>query len=75
MADNGSGIPDDKLDQIFIPFFSTKEKGSGIGLSLSQHIMGLHQGSIRVQSHPGLETVFSLAFPTKTDIPSEFVAP
>ncbi|MEM6843149.1 MAG: ATP-binding protein [Bacteroidota bacterium] len=73
VADNGPGIPDNKLDQIFIPFFSTKEKGSGIGLSLSQHIMALHRGSIRVQSQPSLETVFSLAFPNTTDIPLEFV--
>ncbi|MGB3588885.1 MAG: ATP-binding protein, partial [Tunicatimonas sp.] len=63
VADNGPGIPPDKLDQIFVPFFSTKEKGSGIGLSLSRHIMALHGGSIRVQSQPDVQTVFSLLFP------------
>jgi nitrogen fixation/metabolism regulation signal transduction histidine kinase len=63
VQDNGSGILPDKLDQIFVPFFSTKEKGSGIGLSLSRHIMALHGGSIRVQSQPDEQTIFSLSFP------------
>jgi len=63
VQDNGSGITPDKFDQIFVPFFSTKEKGSGIGLSLSRHIMGLHGGSIRVQSQPDAQTIFSLTFP------------
>lgn len=62
VADNGSGVSPDKLDQIFVPFYSTKEKGSGIGLSLSRHIMTLHGGSIRVQSQPDEQTVFTLTF-------------
>ena len=61
VTDNGAGIDPDKLDQIFIPFFSTKAQGSGIGLSLSRHIMTLHHGSIRVQSSPG-RTTFLLHF-------------
>ncbi|MGD1891525.1 MAG: PAS domain-containing sensor histidine kinase [Cyclobacteriaceae bacterium] len=68
VQDNGSGIAPDKLDQIFVPFFSTKEKGSGIGLSLSRHIMGLHGGSIRVQSQPDTQTIFSLTFPPIAEI-------
>ncbi|MEM9675123.1 MAG: ATP-binding protein [Bacteroidota bacterium] len=68
VQDNGSGIALDKLDQIFVPFFSTKEKGSGIGLSLSRHIMGLHGGSIRVQSQPDTQTIFSLTFPPIAEI-------
>ncbi|WKN42430.1 sensor histidine kinase [Tunicatimonas pelagia] len=73
VADNGSGIPPDKLDQIFVPFFSTKEKGSGIGLSLSRHIMALHGGSIRVQSQPGTPTVFSLTFPPVAELHPEVI--
>ena len=68
IADNGPGIPAEKLDQIFVPFFSTKEKGSGIGLSLSRHIMALHGGSIRVQSQPDEQTTFFLTFPPATEL-------
>lgn len=60
--DNGPGIPEDVQDKIFIPFFTTKEGGSGIGLSLSRQIMRLHRGTIRLQSKPGEGTVFTLRF-------------
>ena len=62
VTDNGSGIPGDVLSHIFIPFFTTKEHGSGIGLSLSRQIMRLHNGQLSVRSRPG-ETVFTLLFP------------
>jgi len=62
VRDNGRGIPPENLDKIFVPFFSTKEGGSGIGLSLSRQIMRLHGGSISVASKPGRETVFTLRF-------------
>lgn len=67
VTDNGSGIEEDKLDQIFVPFFSTKEKGSGIGLSLSRNIMSLHGGTIKASSQRGEQTVFSLHFPKVTE--------
>jgi two-component system, NtrC family, nitrogen regulation sensor histidine kinase NtrY len=62
VVDNGPGIPDEILEQIFVPFFTTRENGSGIGLSLSRQIMRLHGGSIQVRSVPGKETVLSLIF-------------
>ena len=62
VADNGIGIPPDILDKIFIPFFSTRKTGSGIGLSLCKQIMMLHKGTIKVQSVPGEGTAFSLFF-------------
>lgn len=62
VADNGHGIPEENLEKIFIPFFSTKEGGSGIGLSLSRQIMRLHRGSIGVHSEPDSQTVFTLRF-------------
>ena len=62
IKDNGKGIPTNELDKIFIPFYSTKEKGSGIGLSLSRQIMQLHNGSISVHSVPSKETSFILRF-------------
>jgi len=58
VADNGPGIPAEKLDQIFVPFYTTKESGSGIGLSLSRQIMRLHKGSLEVQSVEGQGSVF-----------------
>ncbi len=62
VTDNGKGIEQSIIDQIFIPFFSTKEKGSGIGLSLSRQIMRMHKGHISVQSTPQQITKFSLTF-------------
>jgi two-component system, NtrC family, nitrogen regulation sensor histidine kinase NtrY len=62
VKDNGIGISDTTMENVFIPFFTTKEKGSGIGLSLSRQIMKLHGGTITVFSKPGVETVFSLIF-------------
>jgi two-component system, NtrC family, nitrogen regulation sensor histidine kinase NtrY len=62
VADNGNGIPAEVLDKIFIPFFSTKKNGSGIGLSLCKQIMMLHRGNIQVQSAEGEGTAFLLQF-------------
>ena len=62
VADNGNGMPPELLDKIFIPFFSTKKSGSGIGLSLSKQIMMLHKGNIQVQSAEGEGTAFLLIF-------------
>lgn len=62
VADNGTGIPQDILENIFIPFFSTKKTGSGIGLSLCKQIMMLHKGNITVHSVPGQGSVFTLQF-------------
>lgn len=63
VSDNGEGIPADNLSKIFVPFFTTKKKGSGIGLSLSKQIMRLHKGSISVSSNGGGGIVISLEFP------------
>ena len=62
VVDNGKGIEPEIMDNIFVPFFTTKENGSGIGLSLSRQIMRLHNGSIMVNSAPNKETTFSLVF-------------
>jgi signal transduction histidine kinase len=58
VADNGPGIDAETIDKIFIPFFSTKKTGSGIGLSLCKQIMLLHKGTIHVNSIPGKGTAF-----------------
>ncbi len=62
VKDNGVGIDDEALQKIFIPFFTTKKSGSGIGLSLSRQIMRLHQGIIAVKSTPNEGTEFILKF-------------
>jgi signal transduction histidine kinase len=62
VMDNGPGIPTELTQEIFVPFFTTKEKGTGIGLSLSRQIMQLHEGTLQVHSLPDTETVFTLKF-------------
>ncbi|MCC8145407.1 MAG: PAS domain-containing protein [Bacteroidales bacterium] len=60
VKDNGEGILPEVLDKIFVPFFTTKTKGSGIGLSICRQIINLHGGSITVQSEPGKGSCFSI---------------
>lgn len=62
VADNGAGMSEEIIDKIFIPFFSTRKTGSGIGLSLCKQIMLLHKGSIQVQSKEGEGSAFLLLF-------------
>lgn len=62
VSDNGKGIPSKEIGEIFVPFFSTKKDGSGIGLSLSKQIMSLHGGSIKVRSEINSGTTFFLHF-------------
>lgn len=62
IEDNGTGIPEEVREKIFIPFFTTRTGGSGIGLSLCRQIMQLHQGSIRFETQVGKGTVFYLVF-------------
>lgn len=62
VSDTGKGIEEEALGKIFIPFFTTKKKGSGIGLSLSKQIMRRHKGNIQVKSEPGGGTTFKLIF-------------
>jgi signal transduction histidine kinase len=63
VEDTGVGIPPEDLGRIFDLYFTTKEKGSGIGLSMVFRIVQLHDGDIEVQSTPGSGTTFKLIFP------------
>jgi signal transduction histidine kinase len=63
VADTGIGIPPENLSRIFDLYFTTKEKGSGIGLSMVFRIAQLHDGEVEVQSTPGAGTTFRLVFP------------
>ncbi|MDP3003384.1 MAG: ATP-binding protein [Bacteroidales bacterium] len=60
--DNGPGITEENLDEIFVPFFTTRQNGSGIGLSISKQIMRVHGGNLKVRSVPNKETIFCLSF-------------
>jgi len=62
VADNGPGIIPEAINRIFVPFFTTKKTGSGIGLALSRQIMQLHNGTLTVESVPNVRTVFTLRF-------------
>jgi signal transduction histidine kinase len=62
VADNGTGMSSELIENIFIPFFSTKKSGSGIGLSLCKQIMLLHKGNVQVQSIEGEGSAFLLHF-------------
>lgn len=62
VSDNGHGIKPDRMDKIFMPFYTSKENGSGIGLSLSRQIMHLHKGNISVKSKPDEGSIFTLTF-------------
>jgi two-component system nitrogen regulation sensor histidine kinase NtrY len=62
VTDNGPGISRENLEEIFIPFFTTRENGSGIGLSISKQIMSAHGGTLKVRSVQNKETVFCMSF-------------
>ena len=62
VTDNGPGIKEEVLEKIFIPFFTTKKQGSGIGLNISRQIMWMHGGILTASSTPGKKTTFTLRF-------------
>ena len=62
ITDNGKGISEEILDNVFTPFFTTRKNGSGIGLSLARQVMQMHNGSINVNSKEGEYTTFTLSF-------------
>lgn len=63
ISDTGSGMPKDRLDKIFLPFFTTKEKGTGLGLALAHKVVMSHNGRIEVESQEGKGSVFRLYIP------------
>jgi two-component system, NtrC family, sensor kinase len=75
IADNGYGIAADDIKKIFEPFYSTKIKGTGLGLAVSYGIVKNHQGDIRVFSVPGKITRFTVAFPIRTENSGPKVSP
>ena len=66
VQDNGPGIAQEQLDDIFVPFYTTKHRGTGVGLSVSRQIMSLNRGLLTVKSAPNCGAEFSLQFPLST---------
>jgi two-component system nitrogen regulation sensor histidine kinase GlnL len=66
VVDDGPGVPPDLSDQIFTPFFSTKPKGSGLGLPIVRKIVDAHDGRIDLSSTPGAGTRFRVTLPVST---------
>jgi signal transduction histidine kinase len=62
-ADTGVGVPDDQIEKIFTPFFTTKTGGTGLGLPITQHIIMEHKGEILCESRPGEGTCFKIRIP------------
>jgi signal transduction histidine kinase len=66
VRDNGPGIPPSQVERVFEPYFTTKERGSGLGLPLVKRNTEMYGGTIRLESDLGKGTAFTLKFPTKT---------
>ena len=73
--DTGVGIPPGDLKKLFIPFFTTKEKGTGLGLPISQRIIKNHGGTIEVRSQPGEGATFTVLLPVESDAYAAYAEP
>ena len=67
IADTGPGIPEELVDRIFNPFFTTKKSGTGLGLAISRRILNAHKGHIAVESYPGAGTIFTIQIPVSPE--------
>ncbi|HEY2730671.1 MAG TPA: ATP-binding protein [Polyangia bacterium] len=73
--DSGVGIPPTDLKNLFIPFFTTKDKGTGLGLPISQRIIENHGGTIEVRSQPGEGATFTVLLPVEADAYAAYAEP
>ena len=75
VSDTGGGIPQEQINRIFEPFYTTKKKGSGLGLMIVQRIVRTHGGRIEVESHVGRGTTFRISLPLHERKPRLLEAP
>src|SRR5207245_10709985 len=75
VADTGGGIPQEQINRIFDPFYTTKKKGSGLGLMIVQRIVRAHNGRIELESHVGRGTTFRIRLPLHERKPRLLEAP
>ena len=75
VADSGSGIPADELNRIFEPFYTTKQKGTGLGLMIVQRILRAHGGRVELESRVGKGTTFRLWLPLRERQPRLLTVP
>jgi signal transduction histidine kinase len=75
VADTGGGIPQEQINRIFEPFYTTKKKGTGLGLMIVQRIVRAHNGRIELDSHVGRGTTFRLWLPLQEKKPRLLEAP
>lgn len=75
IKDKGCGIPEERYNRLFEPFYSTKEKGTGLGLITCKRIIDLHQGNIEIESKPGEGTTISIFLPKSMNIESKAINP
>ena len=75
VGDTGGGIPQEQINRIFEPFYTTKKKGTGLGLMIVQRIVRAHSGGIELDSHVGRGTTFRVWFPLKDKKPRLLEAP
>ncbi len=75
VGDTGGGIPQEQINRIFEPFYTTKKKGTGLGLMIVQRIVRAHNGGIELDSHVGRGTTFRVWFPLKDKKPRLLEAP
>jgi signal transduction histidine kinase len=70
ISDTGIGIPAEKIDQIFTPFYTDKNRGTGLGLTIAKNIVEKHKGTIAVSSRPDEGSLFSVTLPVKSSEPT-----
>ncbi|MCF7668569.1 MAG: PAS domain-containing protein [Verrucomicrobia bacterium] len=75
VADTGGGIPQEKINKIFEPYYTTKAKGTGLGLMIVQRVVRAHEGRIELESRTGKGTTFRLSFPMREQMPRLLEAP
>ena len=74
VGDTGGGIPEEQINRIFDPFYTTKKKGSGLGLMIVQRIVRAHGGRVELESHVGRGSTFRIWFPLRLQLPLEAAA-